>query len=152
MTIDLASLSLDERRELHAQLAYEFRGSKSGAAELPNELWDAICEAIKTTGRSRQPLGRFLESFGKSEYQRCSEQMDALIARAVPKGTRKPVVMAVRRVMIDTLIAHLDNRNIPVSPRSILNSFGMLKYAVDQAYPGYIEAQLLHMVAMAIAA
>jgi hypothetical protein len=152
MSIDLASLSLAERRELHAQLAYEFRGSKSGRAELPDELWDAICEAIKSTGRARQPLGRFLESYGKSEYQRCSEQMDALLARAVPKDTRKAVVTAVRRVMIDTLVAYLDSRNIPVGPRSILNSFGMLKYAVDRAYPGYIEAQLLHMVAMAIAA
>lgn len=152
MSIDLASLSLAERRELHAQLSYEFRGSKAGAAELPNELWDAINDALHSAGKHRVPLNRFLETYGKARYQVCSEQLDALIQRAVPKVTRKPVVMAVRRIMIDCLIAHLANRNIPATPTVILNSFGMLKYAIDQAYPGYIEAQLMHQVARAFAA
>lgn len=152
MSFDPSLLTADERRELFNQLAFEFRGSKGSRADIPSELWDVIGDALEQNPGHRRPLPRFLEDYGKARYLACAKQLEALIIQAVPKGTRKPVVMAVRRCMIDCLIAHLRARNIPATPAVILNSFVMLRHAIEQAYPGYIDAQLLHRVAELIAA
>lgn len=152
MTIDPSLLSPEQRRELYDQLAYEFRGvtGKGVRGDIPTELWDVIGDALQ--GAHRQPVRRFVEDYGKARYLACAEQLEALIVLAVPSGTRKPVVMAVRRCMIDCLITHLRRRNIPVTPAVIMNSFVMLRHAIEQAYPGYIDAQLLHRVAELTAA
>lgn len=151
MAFDPSTLTADERRQLYDQLAYEFRGvsGKGIKVDVPPELWDVIGDVLE--GR-RQPLARFLEDYGKANYIACAAQLEALIVKAVPKGTRKPVVMAVRRCMIDCLISRMQARGIPVTPKSILNCFVMLRQAIEEAYPGYIDAQLLHRVAELIAA
>lgn len=154
MSFDPATLTPDERRQLYDQLAYEFRGlnSKGVAVMVERELYDDLCEALGTEVRHRMSLAKFVESYGRAKYEACAEQLNALVRLAVPKGTRRPVVMAVRRCILDCLISHLKGRGIPVTPKVSLNAFVMLRHAVEQAYPGYIDAKMLHRVAELIAA
>ena len=151
MPIDIASLSAADKKELYAQLAHEFQAG-TDASDLPTDLWDAICHIMRMEGRARMPLKRFVDSFGKAKYIEHAQQLESLITRAVPRFTRKTQVMAVRRIILGCLVEHMESRDIPITPTSILNCFGMLRMSVEKSYPGYIDAQLLHRVAVAFAA
>lgn len=147
----LTDMTLEEKKALSDQLAFELRGGKAPISDAAYELWDALSETVGQKAVKAHLL-RFLEDFGKAKYANAVEVCEHLLTAAVPKGTRKPIVMAVRRVVLACLADHLRAQNIPATPRVILNNIGMLRYAVDQQYPGYIDAQLLHRVAQAVAA
>lgn len=148
MTFDfLASMSLADREELAAQLAFELRKTKTPVSAADAELWDALGDVLRAHGKGRQPLSTFITDFGRAKYASCVEQIETLLVEAAPPGVRKTVVMALRRIVLECLAQHLKAASIPVTPRVMLNSFGLLRYAVDQQFPGYIAAQLLHRVA-----
>lgn len=146
MAIDLlANLTLDQRRELHDRLVYEFRTTAPSFSEKEVELWAAILQALKLP--RGQPLAPFLVRFGKQRYAVCVTIIEELLADALPPVTRRPVMRAVQQMLLRCLISNLTARGIAVTPTVLLSNFSRLRPVIDQAFPGYIEAKLLHRIA-----
>ena len=150
MAIDLDSLSAAEKQELYAQLAFSMQ-DQDDASDLPRELWDAMLHVLQLEGKSRMTLKAFVRGYGRAKYIQRGEELDKLLAAALPAYTRKQTVVAVRRIILGCLVQRMNQKGIPVSPTSILRCFPWMRAAVDAAYPGYIDAQLLHKVVLAFA-
>jgi hypothetical protein len=147
----LADLSLEARRELHAKLSYELREKASCSISVADtQLWDAVRQLLP--GYRATPLSVFLTNFGQNRFQEARARLDAVLIRALPKNTRRPIRQAVTLIIIQCLIDYLRENDISLSAKSVLGAFEHLEYAVDLQYPGYIECQLMDKVVRRVAA
>lgn len=59
---------------------------------------------------------------------------------------RPPQVKVLLDVAMKCLAADLRSRELPVTPTLLLNQMGRLTFAVDQCFPGYARAGILHRI------
>lgn len=158
MAINLAALTEAEKRELYEQLAYQLRARKSDPSDTELALWDAVVSALpapaaKRFGHNgRLGLDNVIEAYGRNKFAMRAQELADLLADAVPPNLRRMQRDAVRGIMLRCLGEWLMERGIPITAGTLLQQFDYLRHAVDRQYPGYIEAKLLHRVAVAIAA
>lgn len=146
MGIDLASLTAEEKRALYDQLAYDLRGSVA-PDERMQALWNDMHDALKVPKSARRGLNSFLEGAGnRPKLLLAVETMDALLVQALPPRCSRTVKIGVRMVALECLIDWLRAHSIPPTPATMLNNFDKLRAIVDQSFPGYIAAQMLHHV------
>lgn len=143
----LAALTPDQRRELYDRLGYEFRDTALVHSPEELELWDAINDSVGLGRRARPPFSTFVTSYGKRRFAMCVALMDDLLDEALAPMTRRPVKHAVRLMLLKCLCDNIRARNLLVSATMLCNNFSILRAVVDQNFPGYIEAKLLHRVA-----
>lgn len=149
----LDKLTADERREVQARLALQSgKKAKQDLSPEDAEFWDLVCEAAGLLPRQRQRLSVFVTDYGRTKFQDRLATLDDVLNLGVPAGTSRTVRMAVKRVALSALVEMLTERSIPVTAKTLLNSFDRLQFAVDLQFPGYIRAKLLHKVARAAAA
>ena len=147
---EIDKMTKEEQRQLHDLLSHRLAAAPSYT---PKELatWNEICSVIP--GQSRRSLSSFLKGangnggFGRKNYQDRVTDLDTLVERSIPALTRRPVKDAVRQEVLQCLVEWLEDRQIPVTPSTLLNSMDSLHHAVDRAYPGYMRAKLLHRIA-----
>lgn len=151
--LDIASLSLEEKQQLADQLAYELRGNAFEPSDSQLALWDAITSTLKSipsasVGQAgRSGLIAFVSKFGRNKFKQRSDAMEALLDEALPRGLhRREIRNAVRQLAVRCLADYVVMRKIPPSPTSLIAMFDRLRYAVDAAFPGYIECKILHRI------
>jgi hypothetical protein len=151
--MDIDTLSRDEQRRLFDQLSHRLNQVTECSPE-ESMVWDDLNDVLKRSARERQPLRSFLRGasgnggYGQKKYRERLDEIDGLVTRAVPEMTRRPVKVAVRRMALRCLARHLVSREIPATPKTMLDNLAFLPHAVEQAYPGYIASRLLHRVAV----
>ena len=147
MSLDLASLTLSEKRALYDSLAFDLRGNVP-VDERMTVLWNDINAALQLPKTGRRSLASFLEGAGnRPRMASAVEIMDSLLVQALPARTSRTVRVQVRDMVLRCMVDWLRSRSIPPSPSAMLNNFEKLRAVVDQAFPGYISAQMLHYVA-----
>ena len=145
-------LSSDEEKELFARLSLRQRNAKRVDMTQEGEaLWRAV-ETLLRLRPLQMTLDRFLEGYGRVKYLDGVATMEAILSEAVPKQERKDVRQRVRIIALECLRDYLHSAEIPCTAKTMLNNFDYLRHAIDVQFPGYIDAQLLHRVALATVA
>ena len=142
----LNGLTDDEKRELQAHLAFSLQARPASYSDSELALWEALAEVCKVSN-ARPALDAVVKSIGRKAYADKAAAVAALLKKAVLPATRRPLVNALRLIMLQSLCASLKARGLPVSPRSLLSNISMLADAVDAQFPGYLEAGLMLRIA-----
>jgi len=145
----IAGLSAADRAELLARLARDDGKARAGGKGYPAdqlELWDMLNEVC---GKLPMPMGVFIKQYGVAKFAAAAAMLDAFVMEATPDLTRRPVTRAVKAVCLECIGDYLRGRRIVAGPSVILGMMSIVRQCVDQAFPGYADAKLLHHVARA---
>lgn len=135
---DLLALSDNEREQVLSVFSFTTKYEPTLEEKL---TWEAIV-AVCMTGL---PLARFVESYGTKKYAAKVNELYHFVGNA-RKHLRPAQLNALVKISLDCLALNLRSRGIPVTPSTLLNSLSLLASAVDDQYPGYAEARLLHRI------
>lgn len=145
----LDGLTAKDKQELYNRLAFELRDDSLAAFSADeSDLWDGMLEALRVAAKARQPLATFAGKVGRSKYAEQAASVRAYLDTSCAPVIRRPQRQAVLRTLLGCLVSHLTTRAIPTTPQVLFNSLGVLPFAVDQRFPGYAGARLLHRVAV----
>jgi hypothetical protein len=139
MSIDTSSLTTEEKRQLYDDLAFELR-SKHALPASAASLWQEINDCLRT----KQPLQPYLDKAGHRKLITAAEAVDLLTLQALPGRPTRIVRLAMRQLLLRCLRDHLEDRNIPQTASTMVQNCPSLAHAVDNAFPGYLQAGLLH--------
>lgn len=158
----VAGLSSKDLAELRSQIEYK-DSVASGRDLTPDELlfWDAMCESLRDMNltvpgaAARNNIINAKNGIGRDKYSECAialrdyvthachARLDRTHRRAIYVEVLGCLVKWMRRARVrkDGGVYH-----IPLDPRTICNEIGELPQAVNRCYPGYVKAQLLHVI------
>ena len=148
------TLSVKDQQELHALLTYKLRKARPDLTANEHAFWDAINDALGRAVKERLPLSMFLDGkaggtgYGRTKYAEKLAEVEHVLESAIPALSRLPLKRSVMLIMIKCLVKYLTAIDIPATPKTLLNNTGLLVHAIDQVFPGYIAARLLHRVAV----
>ena len=141
---EVLSLSAEERKKLLDAISYSTRGRNK---ELSRDEQHIFSTVMDLTG-ARMPAAKFFEIYGRAKFeQRCFDFLE--IVSDSRQHLRPVQVCGLIELCLRALASELRAREIPVSPRTMFDNFGMIPHALDQRYPGYAAAGLLHRLARA---
>lgn len=148
---ELDTLTTEDRR---AMLDYlQFQDSQETVSTNPPtramvETFDALVSALGPS-MGRAGLGPMLKNVGRRRFEEACYLIDGFIKRACSVKLKAPEHQELRRRLIRCYVEFL--RDIPGFPVTIENSvrnIHLFSQAVDDAFPGYAEAGLLHCVVL----
>lgn len=149
VTEHLADLTSVELQQV-IQLAKTLQQTKGVAAESPEVLlfFNTLCEEVTMyTSFEHPPLsifkGRDKKSFNKviklvAIIQTWSDSVDADIQTRLKKRN----LYATLAMLVGS---YLDDIGVPITLKTLLNSFHKFPSLVDQAFPGYVQSGLFNM-------
>jgi len=148
--IDLTQFTPEELRELQTRCAYALSDNvvEHKFSEPERMLWLEICAVMRA---NRGSLESFVRTFGVQRFKDCALDMETVLDKALPEDVKRNVRNTVRSKIMNCLADYLRDASLAVSPKTLLNNFDKLEYATDRHYPGYIAAQLLHRIVLAVA-
>lgn len=134
----VAQLSPDERRQFEARLTFSKQGDSTRLDRRQQAVYDALAEVT----RSRMPVAALVRDH--KLRAKCEEIYDYLSAATT--RLREPQVQGLVKICFECLADHLRGRShpIPVTMVTLLKHSDWLPVAVDQAFPGYYDANMLH--------
>lgn len=115
------------------------------------ELWIALELASgrrRLRHESEAALGNWCSTHGRDRFRSFASDVESYISDSCGALMRRSVRDEVRRQIIDCLGKMMREwENIPVAPNSLINCIDYLPSAVEQNFPGYADAGMLHKVA-----
>ena len=150
VTEHLADLSSVELQQV-IQLAKTLQYTKSAIAESPEVLlfFSTLCEEVTMFSSFENPplvvfKGRDKKSYGKviesvSMIQTWANAVDADVQTRLKKRN----LYAMLAMLVSS---YLNDIGVPITLKTLLNSFHKFPSLVDKAFPGYVESGLIHMV------
>ena len=138
---EVLELSRDERDRLLASLSFASRGSDLVLTRDEEHVFSVLCEICKT----QISVPQFLEGYGRKKFAGRVSEILAYIADT-RKYLRPVQLHGLITTCLKCLASELVAREIPTTPRNILNNLSMLPHAVDKRFPGYASAKLLHRI------
>ena len=151
----LAGMSRSDMLLLQDRLAYAMKKtSRDPITTAEQMIWDAVCDACGLRDRARPPIAQAMDKIGRGKFNEYIVVLnDFVAAGSGGANLRRPVHQAILTTVLRCLVQRLRHRGISLSPRTVLMNLSQLSIAVEQRFPGYVEAHLLHRVApIAIAA
>ena len=145
---EIMNLSDSERANLLAlvekeEVARPFKASRADLA-----LWDALVRLSP-----HQPI-RSLDAFlrdkhhglPRTQWSSAVAYLDDFTADVEPVRYRDQDHAALIALMLRCLVSDMETRGVEVTPKRIIENLPRLRVAVDEAFPGYLDAGLLHML------
>lgn len=146
----IETLPSGEQRRLFDQLAYKQSNTKRKAEFSPDEKH--VIEAMHHVCRGRPgSVEGSVKNYGRRKFADDVEYVLHYIRKAAGSRLRREHEQALLNVIMRCLAQQLERRGLMVSPNLLLNNLDYLEHAVDQQFPGYADARMLHRVAMAAA-
>jgi hypothetical protein len=144
--VDLATLSLAEKRELYDQLAFTLERKDASAKAADDEVYDAIKNAIAASIQKHHiaPFPQFLKAYGRGKYEAQAEIMTETIKNGCGRILRRVARKHLLELTLESLIESMIERHIPISPGTLLDQANFLYIAINKDYPGYLRAKQLH--------
>jgi hypothetical protein len=139
------SLPASQRRAIYDRLHHQFSPARKAyqPTQAEADVWAAICDALGM----KMPLTAFVASFTQKRFRECSEAIHSYVLSGCRVAPRRQVLTSLTQVAVGCLAKHLGEGGRTVSPTRLLNEMFMLGFAVDSAFPGYVQAGLLARVA-----
>lgn len=159
-TIDVDNLTESQARALYDSLAYKYGRAESKDMKFSTDetlVWEAINDAV---GRKRSP-GDVLAKSGKTYTRKNFAEDVQYVVGWIDQGCGREINRNQRLAIINCAVECLARRVgrtktktgdlLPVTHMTIVQQLSYTPAAVDRAYPGYAEAQILDRVAMVAA-
>jgi hypothetical protein len=138
---DIMLLSADDREQLLSNLQ---RDSQKTLMSKPLSREESVVfDALMSVCDVKIAQNRFLESYGRAKYAEKVQTVYEYVA-STRKFLRLPQVQALVALCLRCLANDLKSREIPTTPKIVLDNLNFLAHAVDKAFPGYASAGLLH--------
>jgi hypothetical protein len=137
----IQELTSEERVRLLANLNMDI--SKQKTSEPLNREETAVLDALMRAADVSIPDPIFLKSFGKSAFRASASDVIAF-ARGGKTIMRAPELAELIYLCMRCLAKHLRSREIPATPKVMMENMSLMPAAVDRAYPGYAKAGMLH--------
>lgn len=138
---DMMELSREERGRLMSALSFMDRRSETTLSRDEQHVLNVLSEVCET----RIQTTKFLEQYGRRRFAERVEELLTFISDT-RRYLRQVQVQSLVVTCLRCLASELRGREIPVTPRTVLNNMSMLRHAVDRRFPGYASAGLLHKV------
>lgn len=141
-------LSADKQKQLFNYLDYKLASKEvAGGNAALREAWDGLMDALGYAGSYRPRMQDVLRQLGQKRGQAALMQVDSFIARSVSAALRRPAKIALRALVWRCLLELLRERGErSVDAPTALKNAHLIGQAVDQQFPGYADARLLHFV------
>jgi hypothetical protein len=150
MNLELERLTETQRRQLYAELAYEFGRQAKAVENLTGDetmVWDAINDTVRT----HRPFSDVMAKTKGYSRDRFADDVDFLAAW-LDRGCSRPVNRTQRAALfgmaIGCLSRYLDRASVPIVHRNLLLNLDKVGTAVNRAFPGYQSAGVLDRLAM----
>lgn len=144
----ILALSASERANLLAQVAHREAIIPYEPSREDREVWSALGRLSPPGTVPHRSLDQFLRDKAQGVSRReWGEAVEAIIHfcdQAEPVRRRDEDRAALLDLVLECLAADMQKRKEWVTPKTILEALPRLHIAVDQAFPGYIAAGLLH--------
>ena len=158
----IAALPLDQQLTLLEDLRFRLDRNKRPAlgAVAPRQAWTALeqdvwlalsRELLNRLHLETTPLTVFAHSFGAEKYKAIVTRLDAYVQTACDEPLHRTHKVALFRCAFGCVIEHFQEAGIPVTPTSILSNAARIPQIVDEAFPDYASARLLHRVVLMMA-
>ena len=147
--IELAvgALSAAELQELQARIDLRLAGETRSLRLTTQEqtVWDAVNEVCRTRAI---PPAKFAQAYGVGNFRRALADVNAYIDTSCGAGLPLAHRRVVIRTVLECLVEYIQSWKTPLapSPKTLLDTVGRLAHAVDQCFPGYADAKMLHRV------
>jgi hypothetical protein len=143
--LDSLRLSQLDKRRLRDALDVELTGSAGEYTDMEQAVWDAVTHVLHI----RMPLDTFLTrtKYGKRAFANDVHQIEQFVTAVCERLTkieRRSVLATVMRCMV--LYLSEGNEAARISPQKLMESIYLVDQAVEDQYPGYLEAGLLRNV------
>jgi len=145
--VDISALTPEEQRELYDRLAFTLdRKSAPPQIAADDGLYNAIKGVLSNLmgKRAIAPFPQFIKSYTRSRY----DAQAAIIMETLDGGCgrilRRAAKMRLLEMTLESLVESMVERNIPVSPGTVLDQANFFYIAVNKDYPGYISSKMLH--------
>jgi hypothetical protein len=109
------------------------------------DTWEAIISACPDANRKN--MAARINSYGRKRYTDKCVELDNYITNACSVLMRLSIRNGVRQAVLHCLLEWMGGAGIPVSVHTLLNCLDYLPGAVEENFPGYSQAKLLHKVA-----
>ena len=141
---ELPKLRPDELATVKAA-AEHLLGAQHEAPDSTTPLYDALTSLLG----NQMPYGRFKLSASWRMWARNAPTVVTFIDKNFPKAT-KVARLALMKFIVETLIAEMRERKIPVTVGSVTNNLTRCPEVFEMAFPDYIESGLQHLVLKAM--
>jgi hypothetical protein len=129
------------------RLEYELTRRKRPFTELEEAVWQAVLRVTRVDYALHTFVwvGYYRETpFGRGKYEDAIRLIDEFFKRYI--GTlRRPERNLLLETFLECIKLSLPD-NVNPSPKEILNQAPYIKWAVDQQFPGYADAKMLHHI------
>jgi hypothetical protein len=139
---EIQQLSAAERAQLLSNLKFQDSAPKS--YDLSREDRCVYAALLQLSG-VRMAASKFLEQYGTRKFTSKVADVYAFIS-STRKFLRQQQTEALVVLCLQCLAEDLQRRDIPVTPKVLLDNLASLQYAVDRCFPGYVRAGLLHKI------
>jgi hypothetical protein len=135
----LEGLTNSEKLELRKRIDFELSQTKSPFSAAEDETWAALAAVCQATIR----LPMFTKRYGRAKYADASAMLHAYVQQYCGELSR-PVRVALLTRLLRCLRLYLTSHQMEPTPAAVLDQLGRLAWAVEQQFPGYTAAGMLH--------
>lgn len=109
-------------------------------------VYRAIRREVTAMSERDEAAERFVRDYGQKKFD---EKLDFAFQyiSATREVMRRPQVEALLCLVFNCLASDMRQRSVPVTGKTLLDQLNYAPHAVDQRYPGYAEARMLHCIA-----
>lgn len=147
MRDEILALNPSDRASLLTWIAQRETVAPYTPSRADGEVWAALVR-LCPSGMKHRNLDEFLrdkrQGMSRNEWADAVQTIGEFCAQAKPVRRSDEDREALTDLVLECLAADLRVRNEALNPKSLLTALPRLATAVDQAYPGYLEAGLLH--------
>ena len=142
----ILALSGDDRANLLALVEHAEARAPFNASREDRDLWAILLKLTPVGGMQHRTLDAFLKDrqhgMSRTAWGQAVDTIGRFVAQAGCRhgGQDKALI----DICLACLVEDMQASRITVTPQSILGALARLRSAVDRAYPGYVEAGLLH--------
>lgn len=164
----LEGLNERTQRALFDKLALQFKSRRvrhdkqDEFSHDERSLWSALVIAANRPEPSSvgaaKALSHFCASYGRPRFRDALDEVDMFIDEACGARLSRPQMDFMRRLVLKSLAGEMahwsteDGRQFPIIPRTLLNNLDHMPPAVENDFPGYAAARLLHRILPRVAA
>ena len=148
----LANLDPSEQQRLYDKLAQRFDNNDNHlSSDLERTIWNAAVDVLKEHGSAPRPLTnkQWQKHGGAAALEAHALTFNSFIERSATREATRTMKAALLREVLECLWQFAHNRlrvNYELTPVTLLQLSGYLHEAVEDAYPGYVAARMLHQV------
>lgn len=145
---EIQQLTAGERARLLSNL--KFQENNANTHDFSREE-QCVFDALMQLSGVRIPKNKFLEKYGTKKFSGSVQELYGFID-SYRRFLRQPQINGLAFLCLRCLAQDLRRRELPVTPKVLLDNLSILPYAVDRAFPGYMRAGMLHKVVGAVQA